>query len=189
MAEFEEIAELEAAEAADRAAFDPSPAFDRHRRHQASLGRELLRTVDSLRRLQKLDVEPSTDVDSEVTADAEEGKAEACENATNEAKVESTEEPVIEEVKSILCNYEDHDRTQIVPSDQHGLGLAQLFHHGRLRARQATRRDRKPDRRARGDAQDMRSRMSAVGRVEGSLTIRWFVCGSAEITRLARQAS
>ena len=32
VAEYQEIAE---AEAADRAAFDPSPAFDRHRRHQA----------------------------------------------------------------------------------------------------------------------------------------------------------
>ena len=47
-AEFKQIAGAEAAERADRAAFDPSPAFERHRRHQASLGRELLQTVDTL---------------------------------------------------------------------------------------------------------------------------------------------
>ena len=63
VAEFNQIAEAEAAEAADRAAFDPRPAFDRHRRHQASLGRELLRTVDTLRRLLKEEKRPSADVD------------------------------------------------------------------------------------------------------------------------------
>ena len=59
VAEFEQIAEAEAAERADRAAFDPSPSFERHRRHQSSLGRELLRTIDTLRRLRKVEVGPS----------------------------------------------------------------------------------------------------------------------------------
>ena len=60
VAELEEIPEAEAAEAA-RAAFDPRPAFERHRRRQAFLDRELLRTVDTLRRLRKVDVGPSVD--------------------------------------------------------------------------------------------------------------------------------
>ena len=51
--ELEEIAELEAEEAADRAAFDPGAGFERSARRQASLGRELLRTVEELRRLRK----------------------------------------------------------------------------------------------------------------------------------------
>ena len=55
VAEHEEIAEIEASERADRAAFDPSPAFDRFQRRQAALGRVLLRTVDTLRRLKKED--------------------------------------------------------------------------------------------------------------------------------------
>jgi hypothetical protein len=50
--EFTAIAELEEGELADRAVFDSSVALDRHRRYQASLGRELLRTVDTLRKLQ-----------------------------------------------------------------------------------------------------------------------------------------
>jgi hypothetical protein len=50
--EFTAIAELEEAELADRAVFDSSAVLDRHRRYHASLGRELLRTVDTLRKLQ-----------------------------------------------------------------------------------------------------------------------------------------
>jgi hypothetical protein len=50
--EFTAIAELEEAKLADRAVFDSSAVLDRHRRYQASLGRELLRTVDTLRKLQ-----------------------------------------------------------------------------------------------------------------------------------------
>ena len=51
--ELEEIAELEAEEAADRAAFDPGAGFERFAHRQAALGRELLRTVEELRRLRK----------------------------------------------------------------------------------------------------------------------------------------
>ena len=51
--EFTAIAELEEVELLDRAVFDTSPMLDRHRKYQASLGRELLRTVDTLRKLQK----------------------------------------------------------------------------------------------------------------------------------------
>ena len=51
--EFTAIAELEEAELLDRAVFDSSPMLDRHRKYQASLGRELIRTVDTLRKLQK----------------------------------------------------------------------------------------------------------------------------------------
>jgi hypothetical protein len=52
--ELEQRAELERAEAADRASFDLSPEFERFHRHQASLGRELLRTIETLRRLRLL---------------------------------------------------------------------------------------------------------------------------------------
>ena len=51
--ELQEFAEAEAAEAADRALVDPGPAFERFARGQAALGRELLRTVEELRRLRK----------------------------------------------------------------------------------------------------------------------------------------
>jgi hypothetical protein len=101
---FEHIAEAGSTELADRAAFDPSPAFDRHRRHQASLGRELLRTVDTLRRLMKLDL-PST----VVATDADDHE---CENATNEAKIESAQDPDSEEVTSQLTKCEDDERSQ-----------------------------------------------------------------------------
>ena len=53
LAELEEVAELEAEGAADRAAFDPGAGFERFARRQASLGRQLLRTVEELRRLRK----------------------------------------------------------------------------------------------------------------------------------------
>ena len=97
VAELEEIAEAEAAEAADRAAFDPSPAFDRHRRHQASLGRELLRTVETLRRLRR-----EARRDRRRPKPAEEGAndGEVCENTTIEANRESTQEPMELEVTS-----------------------------------------------------------------------------------------
>ena len=51
--------DLEAAEAADRASFDPGPAAERSRRHQASLGRELLRTIEALRRLRTMGAPPA----------------------------------------------------------------------------------------------------------------------------------
>lgn len=38
-------------ELADRMSFDPSPGFERYRRHRTALGRELLRTIETLRRL------------------------------------------------------------------------------------------------------------------------------------------
>jgi hypothetical protein len=111
-AEFEQIAAAEAAEAADRAAFDPSPAFERHRRHQASLGRELLRTVDTLRRLRKVDVGPILDAAEDQLREEPGGEVEECENATIEAKLESTQEPVIETVTSTFSNCEDDERSR-----------------------------------------------------------------------------
>ena len=53
LAEHEQLAAEEAAELPDRAAFDPSPGFERHRRYRTALGRELLRTLDTLRKLRK----------------------------------------------------------------------------------------------------------------------------------------
>ena len=63
IAEYDETAESESSERLDLAAFDPSPGFDRSRRHQAALGRELLRTVDTLRRMRKEDARPIVDDD------------------------------------------------------------------------------------------------------------------------------
>ncbi|HWT80154.1 MAG TPA: hypothetical protein VN648_15310, partial [Candidatus Methylomirabilis sp.] len=48
-------AQTQAAERLDRAAFDPSPAYDRHCRRQSAMGRELLRIIDTLSRLRKED--------------------------------------------------------------------------------------------------------------------------------------
>jgi hypothetical protein len=56
--ELEQDADIEANDGpdlADLAAFDPGPGLERHRRHQASMCRELLRTVETLRRLRKED--------------------------------------------------------------------------------------------------------------------------------------
>ena len=53
LAEHEQLAAEEAVELPDRAAFDPSPGFERHRRYRTALGRELLRTLDTLRKLRK----------------------------------------------------------------------------------------------------------------------------------------
>jgi len=51
LAEHEEIEDEEAAERCDRAALDCSPAFERHRRYQSARSRELLRTLDTLRKM------------------------------------------------------------------------------------------------------------------------------------------
>jgi hypothetical protein len=51
LAKYEEIEEEEAAERCDRAALDSSPAFEGHRRYQSTQTRELLRTLDTLRRM------------------------------------------------------------------------------------------------------------------------------------------
>ena len=50
LAKYEEIEEEEAAERSDRAALDSSPAFEGHRRYQSTQTRELLRTLDTLRK-------------------------------------------------------------------------------------------------------------------------------------------
>ena len=52
LAEHEQFVAKEAAERADRAAFDPSPGFERHRRYRTALAREFLRTLDTLRKMQ-----------------------------------------------------------------------------------------------------------------------------------------
>jgi len=51
LAKYKEIEEEEAAERCDRAALDSSPAFEGHRRYQSTQTRELLRTLDTLRRM------------------------------------------------------------------------------------------------------------------------------------------
>ena len=51
LAEHEEIEADEAAERCDRAALDCSPAFERHRRYQSARNQELLRTLETFRRM------------------------------------------------------------------------------------------------------------------------------------------
>ena len=51
LAEHEEIEADEAAERCDRAALDCSKEFERHRRYQSAKTRELLRTLDTLRKM------------------------------------------------------------------------------------------------------------------------------------------
>src|SRR5208337_1746190 len=53
LAEHEQIEAAEAAERYDRAALDCSPAFERHRRYQSARHRELLRTLEALRKMRK----------------------------------------------------------------------------------------------------------------------------------------
>ena len=53
LAEHEQIQAAEAAERYDRAALDCSPAFERHRRYQSARHRELLRTLEALRKMRK----------------------------------------------------------------------------------------------------------------------------------------
>jgi hypothetical protein len=53
LAEHAALAAEESAELADRAAFDPGRGFERHRRHRSALGRELHRTLETLRKLRK----------------------------------------------------------------------------------------------------------------------------------------
>jgi len=53
LAEHEEIEAEDAAERYDRAALDCSPAFERHRRYQSARHRELLRTLETLRKMRK----------------------------------------------------------------------------------------------------------------------------------------
>jgi hypothetical protein len=53
LAEHERIEAEEAAERYDRAALDCSPAFERHRRYQSARHRELLRTLETLRKMRK----------------------------------------------------------------------------------------------------------------------------------------
>ncbi len=51
LAEHEEIEAVEAVERYDRAALDCSSAFERHRRYQSARHRELMRTLETLRRM------------------------------------------------------------------------------------------------------------------------------------------
>ncbi len=51
LAEHEEIEAEEADERHDRAALDCSPAFERHRRYQSARHRELMRTLEMLRKM------------------------------------------------------------------------------------------------------------------------------------------
>ena len=53
LAEHEEIEADEADERYDRAALDCSPGFERHRRYQSARHRELLRTLETLRKMRK----------------------------------------------------------------------------------------------------------------------------------------
>ena len=53
LAEHEQIEADEAAERYDRAALDCSPEFERHRRYQSARHRELLRTLETLRKMRK----------------------------------------------------------------------------------------------------------------------------------------
>ncbi|MGZ3431226.1 MAG: hypothetical protein ACXWN0_05675 [Isosphaeraceae bacterium] len=53
LAEHEEIEADEADERYDRAALDCSPAFERHRRYQSARHRELIRTLETLRKMRK----------------------------------------------------------------------------------------------------------------------------------------
>src|SRR5208337_2005841 len=53
LAEHQEIEADEAAERYDRAALDCSPAFERHRRYQSARHRELMRTLETLRKMRK----------------------------------------------------------------------------------------------------------------------------------------
>ena len=53
LAEHEQIEAAEAAERYDRAALDCSPAFERHRRYQSARHRELMRTLETLRKMRK----------------------------------------------------------------------------------------------------------------------------------------
>src|SRR5208337_5017621 len=53
LAEHEQIEAAEAAERYDRAALDCSPAFERHRRYQSARHRELIRTLETLRKMRK----------------------------------------------------------------------------------------------------------------------------------------
>ena len=56
LAEHEQIEAAEAAERYDRAALDCSPAFERHRRYQSARHRELMRTLETLRKMRKEEV-------------------------------------------------------------------------------------------------------------------------------------
>lgn len=53
LAAHEQLDAEDAADMVDRASFDPGRGFERHLRYRASLGRELLRTIDTLRKLRK----------------------------------------------------------------------------------------------------------------------------------------
>jgi hypothetical protein len=65
LAEHEERAQVEASELADRAAFDAGSSFERLRRYQSARGRELLRTIDLVMKMQKAEfgVERTDDED------------------------------------------------------------------------------------------------------------------------------
>src|SRR5450759_3108424 len=65
LGEHDERARVEASELADRAAFDAGSSFERLRRYQSARGRELLRTIDLLMKMQKAEfgVERTDDED------------------------------------------------------------------------------------------------------------------------------
>ena len=94
----------------DRAALECGPAFERLRRGQSARHRELMRTLDELRKLQKEEC-PIENEEEE----AEEVAGEACpatENAPNKANFDSKEAPELQRLTSVAADLEEPEQTQ-----------------------------------------------------------------------------
>jgi hypothetical protein len=134
------LAAEDSTELADRAAFDPCRGFERHRRHRSALGRELLRTLETLRKLRKdeaqidsvhdepaseddlmqaTDILPQTEVAPD-TSDSSPEEDAGFEKAPKEAKLRSTELVCNQNVMSRANEVAATNRTQLARSRSDG---------------------------------------------------------------------
>ncbi len=120
LAEHEQLAAEEAAELPDRAAFDPSAGFERHRRYRTGLGRELLRTLETLRKLRKDGFE-MTDLGHDSDRVSEEQQADKIgilsldEQQVDKIGILSHEEEQADEIGVLTQEEQQTDRNEDLP--------------------------------------------------------------------------
>ena len=98
LTDHQEIEAEEAAERHDRAALDCSQAFERHRRHQSALHRQLMRTLEALRRMGLVGEEGVASGEWQVVSEDEES-GEAAPEVSRDAIVGHDSNRVIDEVE------------------------------------------------------------------------------------------
>src|SRR5208337_544564 len=125
LAEHEQIEAAEAAERYDRAALDCSPAFERHRRYQSARHRELLRTLEALRKMRKEEFGTGNG-EAEKADDREQMADDACEVRSGGCGDGQDGETTLEVSQSPIVGYDSNRVIDDSTNDKIGI----LSHEG-----------------------------------------------------------